>query len=236
MKRRRVGALFSGGKDSTFAAYLASRRDDLRCLITVFPENRASYMFHYPNLKWTSLQAQAAGLPQVTGHTAGVKEAELTDLASVLAEAKRRFGLEGVYTGALASVYQKSRVENACADLRMECISPLWRSDPEHHLRRLLSERFDVMVVAVAALGLGREWLGRRLDERRVDELVNLAAKFKFHVGFEGGEGETFVLGCPMFARRIEVTRSVAHWEGDSGYLEILDASLGGGVTKAEPA
>jgi len=44
--------------------------------------------------------------------------------------------------------------------------------------------------------------------------------------GLEGGEGETFVLSCPLFERRIQVTSSKKHWEGDAGYLEILDARL----------
>ena len=77
----RVGALFSGGKDSTYAAYLARQRgDELGCLITLSPARSDSYMFHYPNIRWTAMQAQAMRLPQVTQETKGVKEEELADL------------------------------------------------------------------------------------------------------------------------------------------------------------
>jgi diphthamide synthase (EF-2-diphthine--ammonia ligase) len=34
------------------------------------------------------------------------------------------------------------------------------------------------------------------------------------------------VLDCPLFDRRIEIVSSKKHWEGDAGYLEILDARL----------
>ena len=138
--------------------------------------------------------------------------------------AKERFGLAGIYTGALASVYQKSRVERICSELRLECVSPLWGIDPQTHLRTLLREEFIVQVVSVSALGLEEVWLGRILDEKAIDELVSLGAKYKFHIGLEGGEGETFVLDCPLFSKRIEVIASQKHWRGDSGFLEIKEA------------
>lgn len=222
----RVGVLWSGGKDSTYAAWLASKKDALACLVTLFPKSDMSYMFHYPDLEWTSLQAEAIGVPQLTGKTEGIKEEELTDLEKTLASAKSKFGLEGIYTGALASVYQKSRVERVCKNLGMECISPLWGVDPEAHLRRLVTDGFVAMVVSVSALGLDQGWLGRILDGRAVDELVALGAKFRFNVGLEGGEGETFVLDCPLFKKRVEVQESTKHWRGDSGYLQISKARL----------
>ncbi len=218
--------MFSGGKDSTYAAWLASKKDELACLITIFPKSDLSYMFHFPNLEWTKLQAEAIGIPQLVGKTEGVKEEELADLEKTLAKAKKEFGLEGIYTGALASVYQKSRVERICQGLGLECVSPLWGVDPEEHLRRLVKDGFSVIIVSVSALGLDSRWLGKVLDDSSIDELVALGKKFKFHVGLEGGEGETFVLDCPLFKRRIEVQESETNWRGDSGYLQISKARL----------
>jgi diphthine-ammonia ligase len=185
-----------------------------------------SYMFHYPNLKWTKLQAEAIGVPQVTAETEGAKEEELGDLERAISVARSKFGLEGVYTGALASVYQKSRVEAICRSLGLKCVSPLWGIDPESHLRRLAADGFSVMVVSVSALGLDESWLGRMLDDRSIGELVVLGTKYRFHVGLEGGEGETFVLDAPFFSKRIVVRSAAKHWKGDSGYLEITDAML----------
>jgi diphthine-ammonia ligase len=185
-----------------------------------------SYMFHFPNLKWTALQAESIGVSMLTEETEGVKEEELADLERALANAKHKFGLEGIYTGALASVYQKTRVEKVCGRLSLKCISPLWGADPEVHLRRLITESFTVILVSVSALGLDQTWLGRRLDGPSIDELVALGKKFRFHVGLEGGEGETFVLDAPFFSKRIEILSSEKHWKGDSGYMEITDAAL----------
>jgi len=228
----RIGALFSGGKDSTYAAYLESKRNELVCAITVFPRSDMSYMFHFPNLKWTRLQSEAMGVPQVTEETAGRKEEELADLTRAIHRAKTEYQIEGVCTGALASVYQKSRVERICSTLGLQCVSPLWGAEPESYLRQLVSDGFVSMVVGVSAMGLTEDWLGRTLDHEAVEELVALGKKFRFHAGLEGGEGETFVLDAPSFAKRVEVRSGVKHWSGDAGYYEIADAAL---VTKPRP-
>ena len=204
--------------------------------MTLFPKSEMSYMFHFPNLKWTALQAESMGVPLLTEETEGVKEEELADLERALASAKNRFGLGGIYTGALASVYQKTRIEKICDDLSLKCVSPLWGVDPETHLRRLVADGFDVMIVSVSALGLDQTWLGRRLDHKSIDELVALGRRFWFHVGLEGGEGETFVLDAPFFSKRIEIRSSEKHWKGESGYLEIKDAALVPKATREEAA
>jgi diphthine-ammonia ligase len=223
----KVGVLFSGGKDSTYAAYLAQEAsDELTCLITLSPARSDSYMFHYPNIRWTAMQAQAMRLPQVTLETKGVKEEELADLRKAIETAKRDYSIRGVYTGALASVYQKSRVERICDEVGVKAVSPLWHIDQVIHLTNIVASHFQVIMTGVAALGLDESWLGRALDKEAVRDLTRLHAEYGVNPGLEGGEGETFVLDCPLFDRRIEVLSSKKHWEGDAGYLEILDARL----------
>jgi len=223
----RAGVLFSGGKDSTYAAYLAAGRgDELACLITLSPARPDSYMFHYPNIRWTLMQAEAMRLPQVTSETEGVKEEELVDMRNAIEKAKRDYAIEAVYTGALASVYQKSRVERICDELGVKAVSPLWHIDPILHLTNIVTSGFEVIMTGVAALGLDETWLGRKLDEQAIRDLAGLHEKYGVNPGLEGGEGETFVLDCPLFDRRIRVLSSKRHWKGDAGYLEILDARL----------
>ncbi|MGH9919480.1 MAG: diphthine--ammonia ligase, partial [Nitrososphaerales archaeon] len=196
------------------------------CLITLSPERSDSYMFHYPNIGWTVLQAQAMRLPQVRLETKGVKEDELVDLSNAIEAAKRDYSIEGVYTGALASVYQKSRVERICEELGVKAVSPLWHVDQVDHLTNVVANGFEVIMTGVAALGLDESWLGRPLDKEAVDDLAALQKRYGVNPGLEGGEGETFVLDCPLFDRRVEVVSSRKHWKGAAGYLEILDARL----------
>ena len=223
----RVGLLFSGGKDSTYAAFLAKKRgDDVACLITLAPARTDSYMFHYPNIRWTALQAESLHIQQVAMDTQGVKEEELTDLKSAIETAKKDYSIRGVYTGALSSVYQKSRVDKICRELGLSGVSPLWQIDQVVHLKNIVAQGFKVIMTGVAALGFDATWLGRELDGKLVTDLARLRDKYGINPGLEGGEGETFVLDCPMFEKRVEIISSKKHWKGEAGYLEILDARL----------
>jgi len=165
-------------------------------------------------------------LPQLTLETEALKEEELDDLRIALRSAKEEYFIEGVYTGALASVYQKSRVERICGELDLKCISPMWGIDPLSYLLSLIKSEFSVMITSVAAMGLDERWLGRMLDQRMVNELAELHTKYGLNPALEGGEGETFVLDCPLFEKRIEILSSEKHWNGVSGYFEFLDARL----------
>jgi len=193
-------------------------------LITLSPSVQDSYMFHFPNIKWTRMQAKLMRVPQVMVETQGVKEQELEDLKRGIKAAMQEHSIKRVYTGALASVYQKSRVERICGELGVEAVSPLWGIDQIGHLRNLIAEKFMVLVTAVAGLGLDVSWLGRMLDYDAVRELGELRDRYGINPGLEGGEGETFVLDCPLFGQRIEVLSSAKHWKGEAGDLEILDA------------
>lgn len=225
----KVGVLFSGGKDSTYAIYLAKQNHDVKCLITLSPAREDSYMFHFPNVRWTSLQADTMQIPQLLVPTPGEKEVELEDLSRALTMAKDQYGLEGVFSGALASVYQKTRVERISTEVGLKSFSPLWQINPEAHLRNLIRDGFETVITGVAALGLDESWLGRKLDGIMVEQLVELQRRHGMHAALEGGEGETFVLDCPLFRKRIEIVESKKHWDGMSGWLEILQARL---VTK----
>ena len=62
-----LAALYSGGKDSTLAVHkMQEQGKRVELLISMVPENEFSYMFHRPNIKWTSLQAAAMGIPHVS--------------------------------------------------------------------------------------------------------------------------------------------------------------------------
>ena len=100
----KLGVLFSGGKDSMYAAWLAQKEGHkLVCLITLSSKNPNSYMFHTPSISKTQKQADAMGIPIITRETKGKKEDELHDLEEAIKEAKKKYKIEGVITGAVES-------------------------------------------------------------------------------------------------------------------------------------
>ncbi len=220
----KVGALVSGGKDSIYALYLASREPgiEVACLLTALPAREDSYMFHHPNAELTALQAEAMGLSIITRETSGVKEEELKDLKALIDSAN----VDAVVTGALASEYQRKRVVDICEGMGIACISPLWSRNPLELWNEELALGFEVIITAIAAEGLKEKWLGKKIDRAALEELVKLSKKHRFHLGFEGGEAESFVLDMPLFKKRIEVVEASKEWDGVRGVYRIKKARL----------
>lgn len=221
----RLAALFTGGKDSTYAIYRAVRMGHrVEALLTVFPTSAESYMFHYPNLHVTKLQAESMGIPQLTISTKGVREEELKELKSLISQVADK--VDGILTGAIASTYQKTRIEEIAGEFGLATLSPLWGLDQWFLLDHILRDGFEVVITAVSALGFDEGWLGRRLDEEAIAMLRLLSEKYGVSAVGEGGEMETLVLNCPLFRKRLEIVRARKIWHGDSGYILIEDARL----------
>jgi diphthine-ammonia ligase len=217
-----IACLFSGGKDSTLALHkMAENGKKAELLITMISDNAFSFMFHKPNIDYTAMQAEALGIPRVTSTTRGEKERELVDLEAALKKNK----VTELITGAVASVYQKDRIEKMCRELGIECHSPLWGIAPLDELSEL-STNFEVIVSQVAAEGFGDDFLGARIDEAMIKKLVALHKKYKINMLFEGGEAESFVLDAPLFKKRIEVRKAHKEWDGSVGRYLIDEAVL----------
>jgi len=219
----RVAALLSGGKDSALAAKLAEEEGhELLCLLTMRSGNPDSYMFHTVNVEATGLQAEAWGKRWVQAWTPGEKERELDDLKAAL----EGLTVEGVVSGAIASNYQRDRVERVCEELGLTHVSPLWGRDREELLRTVIGRGMSVIFTAVAAQGLDESWLGGELDEDAVRRLLRLNAEYGVDLCGEGGEYETLVLDAPWFRKRIVVSRAEKTWDGVSGRYVISVAHL----------
>jgi len=219
----RVASLFSGGKDSAYALFCALHQGwDIRALVTVFPAPD-SMMFHHPNIELTRLQAEAIGIPHATKNAAtGGTEAELDALRSLLSG----LDIDGVISGAVESEYQKQRIDVICEELGIRSFAPLWRKEPVPLLQDMVSSGFEIVVVAVSAEGLGKDWLGRVIDNKAIGELQQLQKTHGVHPIFEGGEGETFVTSAPFFKKKVKIEKAEKKWKGTSGTLEIRAASL----------
>ena len=221
-----VAVLFSGGKDSTMAVYAAlDAKEDVRYLLSMKSRNDESYMFHVPNIHINDLLAEALDIPIMSVETDGIKEEELEDLRTAF-ENLKDLGVEAIYTGALYSVYQKSRIEKLGSEVGLEIISPYWHVDELEYMRKIVSLGFKIMICGVAAWGLDESWLGRIIDDKTIDELVRLNEKYHVDIAFEGGEAETLAIDGPIFKKRLEILEYKKEWHLDSGVYIIEDATL----------
>ncbi|MDD3492477.1 MAG: diphthine--ammonia ligase [Candidatus Thermoplasmatota archaeon] len=213
----KVAVLLSGGKDSVYAAFIARQWGwDISHAVVVRPRS-LSWMYHTDNIHLTADVARSMGLPLVARSTHARPEEELAELQSALAG----LDVDGVVSGAVASEYQRTRIERVCHSLDIKSFTPLWHKDGRQLLQEMLQAGFAIVVVAVAAEGLGGEWLGRVLDGGAVEELVGLHGRYGIHVAGEGGEYETLVLDCPLYSRRLVIEHSEKRWDGSRGTLHV---------------
>ncbi len=217
----KLGVLFSGGKDSTLATLYAKKYGhEVGCLISVFSKNRDSFMFHTPSISRVEKQAEMMNIPLIYIDTKGEKEAELRDLERVVKDARNRYGIEGIVTGAVESVYQASRVQLICNKLGLECFNPLWQKNQVELLDDLVKNKFKVIIVGVAAYPLDDKWIGKKIDKEFIKRMKELNKKYKINPAGEGGEFESFVIDCPLFenelkVRDIDVKGSGNSWKGE---------------------
>ena len=207
-KNLRLGALFSSGKDSNYALYEMQRQNyEISCLITIKSKNPDSYMFHSANIVIAKLQAEALGIPIVEIESSGEKENELRDLERALKIAREKFKINGIVTGALASNYQRKRIENAADSCGLRVFSPLWQKNQELELKEIVNAGFKFIITKIACAGLGKEWLGKEIGAGEVEKLIALSRKSGFNAAGEGGEYETLVLDAPNFRKRIAIDK-----------------------------
>ncbi|MCK4757700.1 MAG: TIGR00289 family protein [Thermoplasmata archaeon] len=219
----KIAALFSGGKDSAYAIYIAQQWGwEVTSLVSIIPEHGESYMFHVPNIGLTGELAKCLDIPIFKACTKGVEEKELDDLKELLAS----MDTEALVTGAIASDYQTSRINMICHDLGIKVFSPLWRKDQKMLLKDMLDAGFRMMIVGVYADGMGKEWLGRIIDEEALADLEKTADRYKINISGEGGEFETLVLDGPNFKKSMKIKDSSINWSGTSGHLEITEVKL----------
>ena len=219
----RIAALLSGGKDSTYALYLLQQQGwEIASLLTVIPKAEDSYMFHYPNIRWTSLQAEAMGIPINYRESEGLKEAELKDIEELM----RGEDVDGFVCGTIASDYQWSRLNEICHRLGKPLHAPLWRKDQVILLEDMVHAGFKFMIAGVYAQGFDEGWLGKIITQQSIRELEKLRDKYRISVSGEGGEIETFVLDGPNFSKMIHVEEAETRWAHSSGNYMIKKASL----------
>jgi ABC transporter with metal-binding/Fe-S-binding domain ATP-binding protein len=223
-----LAALFSGGKDSTFSIYKAqSLGHDIKCLITILTSSADSHLLHHPNIKQTALQAQSMNIPQILVQSdSNDTQKELELIKKTLEKAKQDHKIEGIVHGGILSEFQKIQFENAAKSLGLQIVSPLWKKDQKQYMKELVDSGFEFIITAVSCDGLDDYWLGKKITKENLDTLIQKSEKHKFNLSFEGGEAETFVINCPLFARPIKIQDSKKDWDGYRGRFEIVQAKI----------
>ncbi len=219
----KLAALYSGGKDSTFAAYLVHQMGhEVRFLVNIVPEDSASWIFHTPNLGIVPKMAEAMDIPLITAVSDGTEEGDLDALRDVLTG----LDIDGVVVGALWSDYQWDRMNRVLGELNLIMLAPLWRKNQSMIYDEMVSAGIDAVIVGVFAEGLDEKWLGRHLDNDAKKDLLKLRDKYGVSIMGEGGEYESMTLDSPLFKKKLVIGKSEKKMKKDSGTLEVTEVIL----------
>lgn len=218
-----VAVLFSGGKDSVYSLYVVHQWGwDITRLVTIEPEKKDSWMFHSVNIHLTDLLAQSLQIPLVKAVTSGEKEKELDTLYALL----ENLEVDGIVSGAIASEYQRTRIEGICHELGLKSFTPLWHKNQESLLHMIVSAGFTVKIVGVFAHGFDESWLGKTITNQTIDELLKIHKKYQISLAGEGGEFETLVVDGPLFSQKLVIDKAAVDWKRDHGVYQIQKAHL----------
>lgn len=209
---------WSGGKETSLACYRATQDKNLKVkyLLNMVSEDGKRSRSHGLDSSLLRAQSDAMGIPIIQrGATWGSYEA-------VFKEAISGWKKEGLKIGIFGDIdLQEHRdwAERVCSEIGIKPLLPLWKKGRERLLKEFIQIGFEAIVVATKAELLGKEWLGRRIDEEFIEDLKKLG-----NIDFCGEKGEyhTFVYDGPIFKRsvRFAVGKKVSrdkHW-----FLEII--------------
>jgi diphthine-ammonia ligase len=226
--RMRLGCLFSGGKDSTYAIYESMKHGhQISCLLTLFPPSNESLLFHFPNVSITPYVAKALKLPLLVSPVNGTAlQCELEALEGLINQARIEYHIDGIVHGGISSRFQNSNFSDCCSKYGLDVISPLWGKPAIKFMRELISNGFRTIITSVSTMGLDQSWLGKIIDERVLEKLIDLSNRNHFDLNFEGGEAETLVLDSPVHHDIVDVVESEIHWDGQRGIFEIISVEL----------
>jgi len=199
----RVVASWSGGKESCFACHKAMLNGfDVSHLLN-FVSKDGRCMSHVLDSSLIAAQSQAIGIPIVQRKVTW--ETYEKEFKSVIRELKQS-GVEGVVFGDICNITgHEGWIDRVCSELDIKPIKPLWGSDQEQLLIDSVDEGFKALIVMVKADLLGKEWLGRKIDEAFIKDLEKLKEKSDIHLCGELGEYHTFAYDGPLFKKRLKL-------------------------------
>lgn len=215
-----IAVLYSGGKDSNLAVeYCLSRKWNIKYLLSVKPTRKDCYLFHYATVEHTKKQADLLGLKHIYVEC-NVADPSLE--ADIVRKVVKKNPVDAVVLGGVGlQVTQIESIQKALRDLKVEAFATHAGEDHETLFKYMVDNGYEIMITQIASDGL-KDWLGKIVTKENFEELKNDSINYGFHLGFEGGYADSFVLNCPMFSKKIDVARVTRNYESDyNGYVEL---------------
>jgi uncharacterized protein (TIGR00290 family) len=209
---------WTGGKDGCYACYKAMA-DGYRVTHLLNFRNMKKMGSHEINPGIIQAQSEAIGIPLIQRDFLSYEQEFKNVVLDLRAQGAQ---IDGAIFGHIET--HNKLVDRICKDLDIDSLLPLWKQKSEKLLREIINSGFEVFVVSIKDGLLGKEWLGRRIDEKFINDLRNLDESID-PCG-ENGEFHTFVSDGPIFKKKIIISKSERVLREGYWFLNISEFSF----------
>lgn len=191
---------WSGGKDSALALWQTVASGEYRIvslLTTVNRDTERSSMHGIP-ISLLERQAESIGIPLTILE---LPSGEMAGYESAMSQAVERFMSQGVDHFIFGDIFLhdvRSYREKHLSPYGVTVVEPLWGKSSAEVMEDYLASGLRTTVITTESDALGREWIGRTIDRRFVDELPSGVDPCG-----ENGEYHTFCYDGPIFSRPV---------------------------------
>jgi uncharacterized protein (TIGR00290 family) len=200
----RVLMSWSGGKDSALALteIKNSGRYEIAALLTTVTKDYDRISMHGVRRSLLEQQAESLGLRLeevfITKNASNEEyESSMRDVLSKYRES----GINAVVIGDIFLEDVRKYREQKLSLLGMHGIFPIWAVETRELIARFIRAGFKAITTCVDTKVLGKEFVGRELDQAFLAELPDGVDPCG-----ENGEYHSFVYDGPIFSRRIPIT------------------------------
>ncbi len=188
---------WSGGKDSSLALQEILNDGDFKvvALLTTVTDDYDRISMHGVRTALLEEQARSLGLPLEQVRISKTSSNE--EYESKMGAALSKYQAAGVTTAVFGDIFLedlRSYRERNLAQVGMKGLFPLWKRDTGELMRSFIDQGFKAITVCVDNQALGREYVGREIDERFAAELPA-----SVDVCGENGEYHSFAYAGPIF-------------------------------------
>ena len=203
-------ALFSGGKDSLYALYLAEKQGvTIDHLITLLP-----------TLPWPSPHAENIEALKILAKSMR-KHLTIVDFKreGAFIEALKSLEVDALVAGDINVEAHLAGLKDVCSKTGLELLEPIYGRDTSELFHEIFGLGFKALITGVNLTCMGEEWLGFVISEETGAEFLSKIGSVD-PLG-ENGEFHTLVLECPLYAKPFKVKSVEKKAAKDMAYINV---------------
>jgi uncharacterized protein (TIGR00290 family) len=207
--------MWSGGKDSALALLRARQQGrSVTRLVNFYDPATGRVRFHATRRELIQAQADAIGIPL---RAYGVAWERYEPAFRAMLAELRAEGVRGVIFGDIHLADVRAWYEERVAAAGLEHVEPLWGAPPAALVEEFVTSGSRAVLTCCELPKLGREWLGRIIDERFAAEIAGTG----IDPAGENGEYHSFAYAGPLFRAPVRWRPGAERLEGDFAQLDL---------------